>query len=236
VSPSDLTTDLLFWLFGAGAVVSGYLVFRTDSMVRAAYWLLASFAGTGALLLLLHAEFLGLVLILMMAGEMTIMAVFMVMFMMNPAGLNPMTMVHQHKVAIAAGVIAFLGLGAVGLLGEFPERPLPETTSVDSARITADLGRELLGESMLPFETAGVALLATMIGAIALASRKGRFGTADAGSAAPEPPEEERRRREHEGSDDGGHHHHGHGHDQSHEHGHGQDHDHGHGHEHGGHG
>jgi len=213
MSSGDLMTDLLFWLFGAGAVVSGYLVFRTDSMVRAAYWLLASFAGTGALLLLLHAEFLGLVLILMMAGEMTIMAVFMVMFMMNPAGLNPMNMVHQHKVAIAAGVVAFVGLGAVGLFGRFPERPLPDTTSVDSARVTADLGRELLGESMLPFETAGVALLATMIGAIALASRRGRFGAADVGSAAPEPPEEERRRREHEGGDDGGHHHHhGHGH------------------------
>src|SRR3546814_9920885 len=35
-------------------------------------------------------EFLGVVLILMMAGEMLIMAVVMVMFMMNPAGLNPM--------------------------------------------------------------------------------------------------------------------------------------------------
>lgn len=176
--------DILAWLFGAAAVVTGWLVFRTDSMVRAAYWLLASFAATGGLLLLLHAEFLGLVLILMMAGEMSIMAVFMVMFMMNPAGLNPMEMVHQHKVAIAAGVTAFLGLGAVALLGDFPDRPLPaERVPV----LTEELGSELLGDSMLAFETAGVALLATMIGAIALASRKGRYGAADEGSEAPVP-------------------------------------------------
>lgn len=104
---ASVVIDLLFWLFGAGAVVAGWRVFRADSMVRAAYWLMASFVGVAGVLLLLQAEFLGLVLILMMAGEMTIMAVFMVMFMMNPAGLNPMTMVHQHRAAILAGSLAF---------------------------------------------------------------------------------------------------------------------------------
>ncbi len=184
---SALAVDVLFWIAAAGAVVSGYLVFRTDSMVRAAYWLLASFLGTGVMLVLLGAQFLGLVLILMMAGEMTIMAVFMVMFMMNPAGLNPMTMVHQHTTAIVAGVASFLGLAAVGLLGRFPVNGVR-----DASGATADLGRELLGGSMLPFETAGVALLATMIGAIALASRRGRFGAADEGSEPPRlKPEEE---------------------------------------------
>lgn len=196
----------LAWLLGAAAAASAWSVFRTDSMVRAAYWLLASFAATGGLLLLLYAEFLGLVLILMMAGEMTIMAVFMVMFMMNPAGLNPMSMVHQRKVAVAAGLAAFLGLGSVALLGDFPDRPL----AVERVSgLTEELGFELLGDSMLAFETAGVALLATMVGAIALASRKGRFGAADEGSEPPVP--------ELEALADGGseeeeeHHHHDHG-------------------------
>ncbi len=165
-------------------MLSGWRVFRTSSMVRAAYWLLASFLGVAGILILLGADFLGLVLILMMAGEMTIMAVFMVMFMMNPAGLNPMVMVHQHRAAISAGVAAFLGLGTVGLLGSYPDHPLPATNHP-----TAELGVELLGESMLVFETAGVALLATMVGAIAIASRRGRFGEADAGSEEPARPD-----------------------------------------------
>jgi NADH-quinone oxidoreductase subunit J len=173
--------DATFWAFGAAAVITGWLVFRTDSMVRAAYWLFASFVAVGVLMVLLSARFLGLVLVLMMAGEMTIMAVFMVMFMMNPAGLNPMTMVHQHRTAVAAGIVAFAGLAGVGLVAEFPDRPVAA-----SAEPTAELGEELLGDSMLVFETAGVTLLATMIGAIALASKRGRFGDADAGSAAPD--------------------------------------------------
>jgi NADH:ubiquinone oxidoreductase subunit H len=40
---------------------------------------------------------------LMMIGEMMIMVMFMVAFMMNPAGLNPMSMVHQPRVAAGAG-------------------------------------------------------------------------------------------------------------------------------------
>ena len=173
--------DVLFWVFSIAAVVTAWLVFRTDSMVRAAYWLMASFVAVGAVLVLLDAQFLGLILILMMAGEMTIMAAFMVMFMMNPAGLNPMTMVHQHRTAILSGVGAFVGLALVGAVAEFPTDPVPP-----DADPTVDLGIELLGESMLVFETAGVALLAVMIGAVALVSKNGRYGDADEGSVEPE--------------------------------------------------
>jgi NADH:ubiquinone oxidoreductase subunit 6 (subunit J) len=172
--------DVAIWVFGGGSVIAAWLVFRTDSMVRAAYWLLASFAGVGLVMVAMHARFLGLVLVLMMAGEMTIMAAFMVMFMMNPAGLNPMSMVHQHGTAKIAGVVAFAGLAFVGLVADFPERSVAA-----DAEPTAELGRELLGDSMLIFELAGVTLLATMIGAIAIAAKRGRFGDAQEGSFPP---------------------------------------------------
>lgn len=182
--------DALFWLLSIVAVVTAWRVFRTDSMVRAAYWLMVSFAAVAVILVLLGAEFLGLVLLIMLAAEMTIMAVFMVMFMMNPAGLNPMTMVHQHGAAIGAGVVSFLGLALVGLFGRFPAR------SVQPHAVTEALGTELLNDSMLIFQTAGVALLATMVGAIALASHRGRYGSADEGSIEPALTAEKTREKE----------------------------------------
>ncbi|MDA8236870.1 MAG: NADH-quinone oxidoreductase subunit J [Chloroflexi bacterium] len=179
--------DATFWVFALGSIVAGYRVFRTDSMVRAAFYLLASFAGVGGIVVLLGAEFLGMVLILMMAGEMLIMAIVMVMFMMNPAGLNPMVMVHQNRRAAVAGIVAFVALAAVGLLGNFPARPVP-----DPSTATAELGTELLGDSMLVFQSAGVALLSTMIGAVVIAGRKGRFGVAEEDSIEPSlQPDEE---------------------------------------------
>ncbi len=205
---TSVTVDVLFFIFSAGAIAAAYLVFRTDSMVRAAYWLLASFVGVGALLLLLEAEFLGLVLMLMMAGEMTIMAFVMVMFMMNPAGLNPMLMVHQHRTAIAAGIVAFVVLSSAALATDFPKSPAMRT-----ARGTEELGTELLGESMLVFETAGVALLATMFGAVAVASRRGRYGDAEQDSIEPplQPDEEPAQPPAQQEDEEQEHAHHGHG-------------------------
>lgn len=80
--------DAAFWLLASIAIVSGWRVFCTDSMVRASFLLLLSFIAVGLIMLLLAAPYIGVATIFMMAVEMMVMALFMVMFMMNPAGLN----------------------------------------------------------------------------------------------------------------------------------------------------
>lgn len=172
--------DIAFGALSVVAVVSGWRVFRTDSMVRASFLLLLSFVAVAGIMLLLAASYLGVATIFMMAAEMMVMALFMVMFMMNPAGLNPMSMVHQQPLAIVAGVLAFLGLSAAVLASPLPDLPVPA-----DHRAIHDLGIEMLGGSMLIFESAGVALLSAMIGAVILSSRSGRFGAADEGSRPP---------------------------------------------------
>lgn len=175
-----MLVDIAFFIFAAIALFTGWRVFCTDSMVRASFLLLASFMAVGAIMLLLAAEYLGVALWFMMAVEMTVMALFMVMFMMNPAGLNPMNMVHQPRIAIAAGVVVFLLLGAVALLADFPDRPAP--ADLEPVR---SLGTEMLGPSMLVFESAGLVLLATMIGVVVLSSHRGRYGPSSEGSMPP---------------------------------------------------
>ncbi|MDQ6680157.1 MAG: NADH-quinone oxidoreductase subunit J, partial [Pseudomonadota bacterium] len=164
-------TDAALWLLGIASVVCGWRVFSTDSMVRASFLLLLSFVATGLMMLPMAAAYIGMATIFMMAVEMTVMALFMVMFMMNPAGLNPMVMVHQKRFSVGAGVAAFGGLAVVTLMTDFPVDPV----AADRA-VIVDLGSELLGSSMLIFESAGVALLATMVGVVILSSRAGRFG------------------------------------------------------------
>jgi len=172
--------DLAFAALATVAVLCGWRVFRTNSMVRASFLLMLSFFAVGAIMLLLSAPYLGLATIFMMAVEMMVMALFMVAFMMNPAGLNPMSMVHQQRFAALAGIAVFTGLSLAVLLSDLPERPL------DPARpVIRDLGTELLGPSMLSFETAGLTLLAAMIGTVVLSSRNGRYGPADAGARPP---------------------------------------------------
>ena len=172
--------DVAFFVFALTAMVCGFWVFRTDSMVRATCLLLGSFLNVGAILVLMQAEYLGVAMLFMMTVEMVVMALFMVMFMMNPAGLNPMQMVHQPRYAAAAGVLSAVAFAGVAVFADFDESKVdPDADTIHQ------LGIELLGPSMLVFESAGVTLLATMVCAVVLSSAGGRFGEANEGSVAP---------------------------------------------------
>jgi NADH:ubiquinone oxidoreductase subunit 6 (subunit J) len=151
--------------FGIAAVWFALVVFMTYSMVRSALALLFSQAAIGGMFLAMQTEFLGVLQIMMMATEMAIMAVFMVMYMMDPGGLGAMDMTHQKRASIAAGALGgAVALGAAVLVGwgEIAAAPPP-------AQQTHDLGIELMGRSMLIFETAGVTILTAMIATTATA-------------------------------------------------------------------
>src|SRR3546814_18106022 len=91
-----------------------------------------------------------------------------------------MWMVHQHRRAAVSGFAVFAALTTAVLLSDLPHDPV-----APGKPVIHDLGLELLGDSMLVFETAGVTLLAAMIGTVVLSSRSGRYGPADEGSQPP---------------------------------------------------
>lgn len=160
---------LFIVLFGAAAIWFAYTVFTTPSMMRSALALLFSMTAVGAMFLTLQAEFLGVLQIMMMASEMTIMALFMIMYMMNPGGLAAMEMTHQKRLSITVAVVA--GLLAVGI-ALFGGWQLAPDAVAAPAEQTRELGMEILKRSMLVFETAGVTILVAMIATTALAIRR----------------------------------------------------------------
>lgn len=163
-------TDALFTGLASLAVVSGWRVFRTWSMARASYALLTSFIAVAGVLLLLVSEFLGSIAILMMVGEMVIMAVFMVMLMHNSAGLVRMKMGGDERFAIASGVGVFVLLAAVAVVTPWPVRE-----GTPPADVTRLIGEGMMGPKMLVFLAGGVALLAVMIASLGLALHRGRY-------------------------------------------------------------
>jgi NADH-quinone oxidoreductase subunit J len=158
--------------FGIAAIWFGVVVFRTHSMVRSALALLFSQAAIGAMFLAMEAEFLGVLQLMMMATEMAIMAIFMVMYMMDPGGLGEMEMTHQKRASVTAGVLGTLATVGVALLVDWT----PTGTVTGPVEQTRLLGIEIMERSMLIFETAGVTILTAMIAATAIAveGRRGR--------------------------------------------------------------
>jgi NADH-quinone oxidoreductase subunit J len=158
--------------FGIAAIWFGVVVFRTHSMVRSALALLFSQAAIGAMFLAMQAEFLGVLQLMMMATEMAIMAIFMVMYMMDPGGLGEMDMTHQKRASVTAGVLGTLAAVGVALLVDWT----PTGTVTGPVEQTRLLGIEIMERSMLIFETAGVTILTAMIAATAIAveGKRGR--------------------------------------------------------------
>ena len=154
--------------FGLAAIWFAVVVFRTSSMVRSALALLFSMTAIGAMFLAMQAEFLGVLHIMMMATEMAIMAIFMVMYMMDPGGLGGMDMTHQKRASQIAGALGALAALAVAFLTGWG----PIAGEVRPAEQVSGLGIEIMERSMLIFETAGVTILTAMIAATAIAIKR----------------------------------------------------------------
>lgn len=180
-----MISAIAFWVLAVGAVASGFAVFRLDSMARVTFALLASFLLAAGEVVLLGLSYLGVVIVLMMVMEMVVMAVFMVMYMMNPAGLQPMSMLHNKRgsLAIAIGTFAVLAAGILAV-------PWPRRDGRPAPDPTLALGEALMGAQMLTMMTLGVALLATIVATVLLATHRGRydrFGD-DLGADRPDDP------------------------------------------------
>ena len=167
----EIARDVALGALGVAAVVTGALVFRVDSMARATYLLAASFVAVGASVVLLHLDYVGVVVVLMMLMEMAVMGVYMVMFMgMNPA-LMPMSMVHSGRRAVIAAVTCFVLLAAGILLVPWPTRTEVPTSSEAT---TYALGDALMGEHMLVMMVVSPVMLATIVAGIVIAQARGR--------------------------------------------------------------
>ncbi|MFI2412079.1 NADH-quinone oxidoreductase subunit J [Streptomyces sp. NPDC018947] len=161
---------MLLTLLGVLAPAGGVLVFTLNSMARVTFSLLASLCCVGGVVTVLGLPYLGVVIVLMMVMEMLIMAVFMIAYMMNPAGLMPMSMLHNKRgsLVISVGVFAALVVGIFVV-------PWPERTGNRPRDTTFQVGMSLMGPQMLTMVTLGFVLLATMVGATVLATHRGRY-------------------------------------------------------------
>jgi NADH-quinone oxidoreductase subunit J len=162
--------DVVFWVLFFLAALTAALVFRVDSMARATYSMLASLLCTAGVVILLGLDFLGIVTVLMMTIEMAVMGVFMVMMMMNPAGLMPMSMVHNRHgaAAVSTGVTGLLVAGIATM--HWPARH-----GTPARDVTNDLGLSLMGPQMLTMATLGMGLFATIVAGVVFSTGRGRY-------------------------------------------------------------
>src|SRR4051812_25112235 len=170
----SVTHDALFYIFASLAIFCGFLVVANPfsrNPVTSAMFLVLSIASLAGLFVLLHAFFLAAVQILVYAGAVMVLFLFVIML------LDLKTEERRRLKGLTAKFLFVLGIAAVGAItiAFFKSvqvsgvRGQPES-ALDGT--TFDLGRLLFTSYLLPFEIISILLLVAMVGVILLSKRE----------------------------------------------------------------
>ena len=158
---------VLFVLFGAIAVCGAIMVVTRKSPMASALYLILTLFAVAALFVLRQAHFLAAVQVIVYAGAVVVLFVFVIMLINVPENRMPVERVTTVRFlgVIAAGLF-ILESAVLARRFSMPKGPAAEVGTVEA------VGRALFTDYLLAFEVTSVLLLSAVIGAIALAKKK----------------------------------------------------------------
>ncbi len=163
---------IVFYSFAAWLIFSALMVITSKNSVKAALFLVLTFACAAAIWLLLEAEFLALSLIVVYVGAVMVLLLFVVMMLDIDYAALRQGFVKKLPLAIVVSLGFFSLLYFFITHGEFSAEnyapPVPHDANYSNIK---ELGRILYTDYFIAFETAAVILLVAIISAIALTFR-----------------------------------------------------------------
>ena len=178
---------LLFCLLGSMTLVAGVMTVTRANPVSCALWFTSVVVGTAGLFLLQNAQFLAAAILIVYAGAIIVMFLFVVMMAQQSGTALYDRFAREPGLAVLAGfalLIAMVSASVSTYRGESPAlRPVPggaqvaATAALDDAPDSphvASLGRALFTEHWVSLEVAGTMLFVAVVGAIAMSARKER--------------------------------------------------------------
>lgn len=165
--------QIIFYVFAATAVIASLCVISVRNAVHGVLFLVLTFFATAGIWMILHAEFLSLILVLVYVGAVMTLFLFVVMML-------SMKVVNKQEGFVRympfAALIVLLVVGLI-VMAVNPDHfglaivPVPAALPSDYSNI-ADLGAVLYTNYAWPFEIAAVLLLTAIVAAIALTHRR----------------------------------------------------------------
>jgi NADH-quinone oxidoreductase subunit J len=164
--------DYVFYSLAAILLFAGLRVITARNPVHAALFLVLAFFTAAGIWLLLEAEFLAIALVLVYVGA--VMVLFLFVVMMLDINLDKLREGFWAYLPMAGFIGVLMAVEMVMVLGgkhfgiERVSTPVPHPAGYSN---TAELGRLLYTDYLLPFELASVVLLVAIIAAIVLTLR-----------------------------------------------------------------
>lgn len=170
-----------FYLFGLLAIASAILFVTRKSPVAAAMWLVNVMFCLAAEYVLLDAQFIGAIQVLVYAGAIMVVFLFVVM-LLNLGHGDAITDIRGNAGRLAAGFVGLALLAEVMVLArtEFPAQLTPKAAAARQAAgaiegaggVIGPVAEPLFREHLLAFELTSMLLLTAIVGAVVMGKKR----------------------------------------------------------------
>ena len=163
-------TPILFWILSVIALFSALMVIISKNPVHSVIWLIMVFFAISGHYLLMNAQFLAIVNIIVYAGAIMVLFLYVLMLM----DLKKETEPQKNRWLKLAGAVAggSLLLVLVAALRKADiAKDIAETRMGDIGLIE-NLGKTLFSEYVVPFEISSILFLSAMVGAVVIGKKE----------------------------------------------------------------
>lgn len=159
----------LFYIIGSFTVLTALLMVTRRNPIMSAIWLVASFFGFAALYAVLQAHFIAVIQILLYAGAIMVLFIFVIMLLnIGKEELKARTLQFTGIIggAVTVYLIMLLVLGILkNRTGGFSQVP-------DDFGFVNPVGELLFTKYLVPFELTSILILAAIVGSVVMGKRK----------------------------------------------------------------
>lgn len=164
---------ILFSLFAIIAASSSVLMVTRSNPVISALFLILNFGALAGLYLLLNAQFIAVVQIIVYAGAIMVLFLFVLMLLRPESERNIFADNPKLKVlAVIIGVLVFIQIFYIVLIGNPSDTMNPDIQKSVGVGTVEYIGRELYTKYVIPIQAAAFILLAATIGALIISKKK----------------------------------------------------------------
>ncbi|MBM3419310.1 MAG: NADH-quinone oxidoreductase subunit J [Bacteroidetes bacterium] len=169
-----MTYELISYILGGLTIGSALMVILSSHPVRSVMYLVITFFFISGHMVLMNAQFLAIVNIIVYAGAIMVLFLFVLMLLnLNKESEPRMPFAAQMAAIIAGGILLLVLLAA---LAESVLPPTRETSKqiaeIQNEGLVQNLGQLLFSKYIVAFEVSSILFLAAMVGAVLLAKRE----------------------------------------------------------------
>ena len=163
-------THIIFWFLTALALVSALMVLLSKNPVYSVLWLVAVFFAISGHYILLNAQFLAIVNMIVYAGAIMVLFLFVIMLMNLDKETEPQKDIWMKIAgAVSGGCLLMVFVSLVKQATEMTNKEaLLKTGTIG---LIENLGNALFSDYVVPFEISSVLFLSAMVGAVVIGKK-----------------------------------------------------------------